>query len=107
MFKMKSFTFLIIFILAIFLSSCARPVEPLAIQSNDYSRGFDETMPAALAGDCHAQYQIGYMYYNGLGVARDQNQGRDWIRLSAQQNCMCAVMALREITRLRYAQSRR
>ncbi|MDX1405126.1 MAG: SEL1-like repeat protein [Woeseiaceae bacterium] len=36
-------------------------------------------------GDKYAQYMVGYMYLNGLGVERDPAQALAWYRLSAER----------------------
>ena len=45
----------------------------------------------AEAGDVHCQYQIGYMYYTGQGVAVDYKQARPWIEKAAAQNDAGAI----------------
>ena len=40
---------------------------------------------AADQGKDNAQYNLGLMYYNGLGVKKDVSEALKWIRESAQQ----------------------
>ena len=46
---------------------------------------------AAEGGDDGSQYQVGFMYYNGLGVDVDYAQARPWIEKAAAQDDPDAV----------------
>lgn len=44
------------------------------------------TASAATLGDADAQYQLGSLYRNGLGVAQDDRAAFIWIERAAQQH---------------------
>ena len=67
-------------------------------QHGNYYKAFDSLHPYAERGDKDAQYAVGYMYYYGLGTAKDQNTARYWIRKSAEQGKPAAQHAMYEIT---------
>jgi hypothetical protein len=61
------------------------------VQDDDtaYARGDYESarlnwLPAAMAGDSIAQYNIGFLYKFGLGVTQDYKQAAHWFRQSAE-----------------------
>jgi len=49
---------------------------------------------AAVAGDPHGMYVLGYMYYNGLGLPRDDAAAHYWISRAAQAGYAPARTAL-------------
>jgi soluble lytic murein transglycosylase-like protein len=51
----------------------------------DYTRALHLYCAAAKKGYALAQYQLGWMYANGRGVARDDGQAAAWLRLAAAQ----------------------
>ena len=51
--------------------------------SNAYD--FSATLAKAEQGDATAQCNLGEMYYNGHGVAKDYYEALKWFRLSAEQ----------------------
>lgn len=53
--------------------------------------------PLAQSGDAGAQYILGYLSYNGLGVARNLEVARLWIERAAQQGHKNAITALERI----------
>lgn len=60
-----------------------------------YPLSFDELIKATDSGQCNpeAQYALGYMYYYGLGIAKDRDIGRMWIRKSAKHHYPPALQA--------------
>ena len=60
----------------------------------DYALAYQELYPLAKRGDTNAQYTIGYMYYYGFGVAKDEDVARSWIRKSADNGNARAKHAL-------------
>ena len=44
-----------------------------------------ETLKAAKEGDAYAQFDLGFMYVNGKGVAQDNKQAYIWFKKSADQ----------------------
>lgn len=56
-----------------------------AIQRADYVSAFRLLRPQALRGDAWAEYNLGHLYDQGLGVARDAGQAATWYRKAADQ----------------------
>lgn len=65
--------------------------------AGDYQKAFHQLLPVAVNGNKEAQYAVGYMYYNGLGVAPDTETGIVWMRKSAEQHYQPAEMAMRDL----------
>jgi TPR repeat protein len=57
-------------------------------------RAFADTLKSARLGLPDAQYEVGLMYANGVGVARDIEQAVHWIRQSAQKGVPTAQYLL-------------
>lgn len=51
---------------------------------NDYALAFLYLRLAARGGDPIAQYNLGKLYYDGLGVDADENLGLAWVKRSSQ-----------------------
>ena len=60
----------------------------------DYAKAFELMLGAAQSGNAHAQYTVGYMYYEGQGVSKNRDQALKWIRESAKNGDRRAVEAL-------------
>ena len=56
-----------------------------AAENGDYATALREWMPLAEQGDAAAQYNLGWMYANGLGVPQDDQAAVKWYRLAAEQ----------------------
>jgi len=86
----------------LFIQSCATQTSlntaQEQFQHGNYYQAFDDLHHYAERGDKDAQYAVGYMYYYGLGTAKDQNTARYWIRKAAEQNQTAAKHAMYEIT---------
>jgi hypothetical protein len=54
-------------------------------------------MKAAIKGLPQAQFNIGYMYAEGVGVKKDINQARIWYEKAATQDLKEAVLALNKL----------
>jgi TPR repeat protein len=83
------------------LQACAVHHVPQSVQNGKWSFGkgnfrlsFTQLLPAAADGYADAEYAIGYMYYYGYGVARDQDAGIFWMRRAARQGQGRAIKAL-------------
>lgn len=59
-----------------------------------YRRAMSMLLPLAYQGSAEAQYAVGYMYYNGYGVARDPDVGYFWIKRAADKGYLQALQAL-------------
>ena len=57
-----------------------------AYEQKDYATAMRQYLVAAQGGDAQAQYQVGYMYQLGQGVAADPATALQWYRKSADQN---------------------
>ena len=56
-----------------------------AYQAGDYAAALQEWTPLAEAGEGESQYNLGFMYSKGQGVAQDYAEGVKWYRLAAEQ----------------------
>ena len=57
----------------------------------DYPRAMAAYKVGAEGGDAFCQHQLGAMYCQGLGVAVDHKQARQWIEKAAAQDYPSAV----------------
>lgn len=65
-----------------------------AYLDGDYERALPLFVSEAERGTPRAQYALGYMYYNGLGVDSDRERAVAWIRRAANNGDPLAVEAL-------------
>ncbi len=56
-----------------------------AYQRGDYATALNEFLRLAEEGNCGAQYNLGVMYRNGLGVPRVYARAVKWYRKAAEQ----------------------
>ena len=56
-----------------------------AFERQDYTTAIKLLRPFAKQGHSYARYTLGYMYYNGQGVAQDYKEALKWYRLLADQ----------------------
>jgi uncharacterized protein len=56
-----------------------------AYDRGDFQTAFEKWKPLAEKGDLGAQYNLGGIYFQGLGVAQDFKKARKWLMLSAEQ----------------------
>lgn len=75
----------------------ATATENVAVAPQDYARSISRLTPLAEKGQANAQYSLGYMYYNGLGVPRNDTVALKWLVSAAQQGNKNAIEALRRI----------
>jgi TPR repeat protein len=66
-----------------------------AFAAEDYEKVFQLVFPLATSGNDHAQYTLGYLYYNGLGVEKSETQAMNWIQRAAIQGNKKAIQALK------------
>ena len=52
-----------------------------AVLKEDYATALKEFKPNAEKGDAYAQYSLGYIYSNGLGVTQDYKTAVKWYTL--------------------------
>src|SRR5580700_10421648 len=63
-------------------------------QHHDYSQAFNLLMGLAEKNNAQAQYTIGYMYFYGLGVQKNTEQAKYWIKKAADNGNPNAIRAL-------------
>ena len=68
-----------------------------AYSRKDYLLAAELLEPLAKQGNGYAQYALGYMYYNGLGVPRNRKQAHQLLNASASNGNKNAIEALRLI----------
>jgi uncharacterized protein len=81
------------------LVSCSSPLNQgkSAFQSGSYGEAYAKLLPLADKGNAKAQYAVGYMYYNGLGVKRDSQTAVDWFQRAAKNGSEPAKKSLKMI----------
>src|ERR1043165_56419 len=67
-----------------------------AIKRRDYPAAIRVIRPQAEQGDANAQYNLGLLYDNGLGVPQDKVRAYMWLSLAAAQGRESAA-ALRDL----------
>lgn len=65
-----------------------------AYRNGDYAAALDGFKPAAEAGNPAAQYWLGQMYAEGIGVDKDMTKAAEWTEKSAKQGEIAAMRAL-------------
>lgn len=65
-----------------------------AFKNKDYQKAYQEWKTAAEAGKAEAQFDLGLLYAQGLGVRRDLTEAARWYRKSADQGNAEAEFAL-------------
>ena len=65
-----------------------------AFRNKDYAKAFREWKAAADAGQAAAQFDLGLLYAQGLGVGRDLTEAEHWYRKAAEQGNAEAEFAL-------------
>jgi TPR repeat protein len=66
-----------------------------AFAAEAYEQVFKLVFPLAASGNADAQYTLGYLYYNGLGVEKSEIQAMNWIQRAAVQGHKKALKALK------------
>jgi len=56
-----------------------------AYTTGDYAKALAEFQKLADQGNVEGQYLVGFLYHNGFGVKRDQNEALKWFQKAAQQ----------------------
>ena len=65
-----------------------------AARAGDYETALQEFKPLAEQGNAQAQYNMGVMYFDGLGVLQDYLEASKWYHLSAEQGYLDAQSGL-------------
>jgi TPR repeat protein len=66
----------------------------LAYQRGDYATALKEWRPLAEQGDAGAQFDLGAMYHDGLGVTQDYAEAVKWYSKAAEQEDALAQFSL-------------
>ena len=89
--------FCIILLLTVSLSSCGQSelaTAREAYEAGDYDVAQEKLLPLAKAGNPVAQYNLGFMYYEGLGVKQDYAEAVKWFRKAMEQDFELAMNGL-------------
>ncbi len=65
-----------------------------AYQQGNYDKALREWTPLAEKGNQQAQYNIGYMHFNGIGVPKEPSEAARWFAMAAEQGDASAQMSL-------------
>ncbi len=94
-------------VITLFLGGCAahtvpkRDVDYAAgrslYQQQQYPAAYARLLVAAQHGHAEAQYAVGYLLYQGLGVPRNQSAAVYWLQRAAKQGNMHAQQALQRL----------
>lgn len=68
-----------------------------AFKNGDYLQALDDLRPMAEAGDVQAQYQMGVMAAEGLGMSKDELVAQEWFRRAAAQGSLPAQRSLERL----------
>jgi len=76
--------------------ACATPLEDAqaAYQNGDYVAAFERLSSLALQGNGDAEYQLGCLYQNGLGVSRNLTEAITWFLAAGDRNVTAAAATL-------------
>ncbi len=66
-----------------------------AYAAQQYDKVFHLVFPLAASGNDQAQYTLGYLYFNGLGVTKSETQAMNWIQRAAANGNKKALQALK------------
>ena len=83
---MRFFAISFIALLLTLGSATAGPLEKAVeiYQSKDYAGAYQAFKPLAEAGNAEAQYYLGGLYADGLGVAQNNDKGRHWLEVAVK-----------------------
>ena len=70
-----------------------------AYKRGDYRASFGQWKPLAEAGNAPAQFNLGILYENGLGVAKDAIEAYRWYQKAARQDYGPAVRVVARFRR--------
>lgn len=65
-----------------------------AFEQQNYQAAYKSLEPLAQAGNPDAQYALGYLYYYGDGVPKNENKAKYWMQRAATQGQKSAEQAL-------------
>jgi len=62
---------------------------------HNYSAAFVQLQEPAKAGNKHAQYALGYLYFYGLGTSKNISKAKYWFQKASAQGLISAQKALK------------
>ena len=65
-----------------------------AFNNGEYKAALNDWKPLAEEGVSNAQYNVGLMYHNGLGVTQDYNEAFKWLLMSSEQGNLNSIRLL-------------
>ena len=65
-----------------------------AFNNGDYKAALSNWKPMAEKGVSNAQYNVGLMYHNGLGVTQNYNEAYKWLLESSEQGNLNSIRLL-------------
>lgn len=77
----------------VMVNNCIFEQAMTAYGKGDYKSASELLRGLAIKGDARAQCMLGFMYYDGEGVAQSYTRAYAWINCSAAQNLTEAVIA--------------
>lgn len=64
-------------------------------KQKNYELAYRQLLPLAVKGNADAQYAIGYMYYHGEGIDRNEDLAENWLTKAAAKGQPQAIAALK------------
>ncbi len=89
--------FVVLIGLGIFIQLSPEQVGFQAFEEGNYDIALEELTPMAEEGQDEAQYLLGQIYEQGLGVAKDPEQAHKWYQLAADQEHETARQKLADL----------
>jgi hypothetical protein len=86
--KLVSKLLLIFFMLGLIF--VCLPQKVLAVSSDEGITSFQLYLPKAIQGDADAQFNLGLLYYPGVGTPADRRYGLYWYKKAAEQGLVHA-----------------
>jgi TPR repeat protein len=67
-------------------------------KAKHYATAYRQLLPLAVKGKTEAQYAIGYMYYYGKGIDRNEELAENWLGKAARKGDSRAIAALKDLS---------
>lgn len=67
-------------------------------KAKNYATAYRQLLPLAVKGNKEAEYAIGYMYYYGKGIDRNELLAENWLTKAAKQGDTRASATLKELS---------
>jgi hypothetical protein len=66
-----------------------------SFKAKKYTQAYCQLLPRAVRGNAYAQYAIGYMYYYGKGMDRNEELAECWLHKAAKSGQADAIALLK------------